>query len=241
MKDIMDTCHKFDPNLKQKIMELINYTTLTPTVGGSFSNGWEVMKKYFFYLLIVVIIIGLVDGPTMGMNFDGGDFRMTAGMIFLAIFGLAYSFLLAPVFTYSSKLIYIDAVRDKEIEFKKLIAGFNNYLNVVLANLLKVALVAMGFLFFIIPGIVLLCRLAFVSYVVMDEGLDPVQALERSWKLTKGIGWDIFAMAIISFFICIGGIILLIVGIFPALIWIHSAFASMYQAALNRENSQAAP
>ena len=222
-------------------MELINYSTLTPTVGGSFSNGWEVMKKYFFYLLIVVIVIGLLDGPSYSYRFDNSDFNFTPGMIFLGIFTLAYGFLLAPVFVYSSKLIYIDAVRDKEIEFRKLLAGFHNYLNVILANLLKVALVAMGFLFFIIPGIILLCRLAFVSYVVMDEGLDPVQALERSWKLTKGIGWDIFAMAIISFFLVIGGLILLIVGIFPALIWIHSAFASMYQAALNRENPIAMP
>ncbi len=217
-------------------MELINYSTLTPTVGGSFSNGWEVMKKYFFYLLLVVILIGLVDGPSYSMKFNNDDFHMTVGMIFLLIFGLAYSFLLAPVFVYSSKLIYIDAVRDKEIEFNKLLAGFQNYLNVILANLLKVALVTMGFLFLIIPGIIILCRLSFVSYLVMDEDLDPVQALERSWKLTKGIGWDIFAMGIISFFIWIAGLIVLIVGIFPAIVWTHSAFASMYQGALNREN-----
>ncbi len=218
-------------------MELINYTTLTPTIGGSFSNGWEVMKKYFFYLLVVVILMGLVQGPNAGFNYDGEPFLMTAGMIFLAIFGLAYGFLLAPVFIYSSKLIYIDAVRDKEIEFRKLIAGFNNYLNVILANLLKVAIVAMGFFFLIIPGIILACRLVFVSYLVMDENLDPVQALQRSWQLTRGIGWNIFGMAILSFFIIIGGLILFIVGIFPALIWTHSAFASMYQAALNKENS----
>lgn len=230
-------------------MELINYARLTPTIGGSFSNGWNVMKNYFLYLLLIVIVIGMVNGPAgFKISADSGDFGFihgfplrgenlffTFGAIFLVLFGLAYYFLLLPVFNYSAKLIYIDAVREKEIDFRKLIAGFNNYMNVILANLLKFALVGMGFLFLIIPGIILACRLAFVSYLVMDKNLDPIQAIEQSWKLTKGLGWNIFIMAIFSVFIFIFGIILLIVGVFPALIWINSSFASIYQGALNRK------
>lgn len=230
-------------------MELINYTRLTPTLGGSFSNGWQVMKSYFLYLLLVVIVIGMVNGPGgFNIDADSGDFGfihgiplkpdnlfVTIGIVFLVLFGFAYYFLLVPVFNYSAKLVYLDAVREKEIELQKLIAGFSNYLNVILANLLKSALVVMGFLFFFIPGIIIFCRLAFVSYLVMDKNLDPLQAIEQSWKLTRGIGWTIFGMVIFSFFILILGLMLLIIGIFPALIWINSSFASIYQAALNRQ------
>ncbi|WP_339738678.1 hypothetical protein [uncultured Sunxiuqinia sp.] len=230
-------------------MELINYTRLTPTLGGSFSNGWQVMKSYFLYLLLVVIVIGMVNGPAgFKINADSGDFGfihgiplkpdnlfVTIGVVFLVLFGFAYYFLLVPVFNYSAKLVYLDAVREKEIELQQLIAGFNNYLNVILANLLKSALVVMGFLFFIIPGIIIFCRLAFVSYLVMDKNLDPLQAIEQSWKLTRGIGWTIFGMTILSVFIFIFGLMLLIIGVFPALVWINSSFASIYQAALNRQ------
>ena len=218
-------------------MELINYTRLTPTLGGSLSNGWEVMKKYFLYLLLVVIVVGMVTGPAGSkININSDNFVFSFGAILLMLFSMAYYFLLLPVFKYSSKLIYIDAVRDKEIDFSKLIAGFKNYLNIILANLLKHALIAMGFLFFIIPGIIIACRLAFVSYSVMDKDLDAIQAIEKSWKLTKGIGWNIFGMAILSFFIGACGIAFFIIGIFPALIWIHSSFASMYQGALNKDD-----
>lgn len=230
-------------------MELINYTRLTPTLGGSFSNGWQVMKSYFLYLLLVVIVIGMVNGPAgFKINADSGDFGfihgiplkpdnlfVTIGVVFLVLFGFAYYFLLVPVFNYSAKLVYLDAVREKEIELQQLIAGFNNYLNVILANLLKSALVVMGFLFLIIPGIIIFCRLAFVSYLVMDKNLDPLQAIEQSWKLTRGIGWTIFGMTILSVFIFIFGLMLLIIGVFPALVWINSSFASIYQAALNRQ------
>ena len=234
--------------LKWKIMELINYMNLTPTLGGSFSNGWQVMKKNFLYLLLVVIVIGLVNGPAgFKIDSDSGNYGFihgfpihrdnlffTMGAIFLIFFGIAYYFLLVPVFNYSSKLIYLDAVREKDIEMRKLLAGFNNYLNIILANLLKTALVGMGFVFLIIPGIILACRLVFVSYLVMDKNLDPIQAIEKSWQLTRGIGWNIFGMGIMTFFIWLMGLIMLVVGVFPALIWIHASFASMYQAALNR-------
>lgn len=230
-------------------MELINYIRLRPTLGGSFSNGWQVMKNYFLYLLLVVILMGMIDSPGgFKINVDSGDygfihgfplgadnFFVTIGVLFLILFGFAYYFLVVPVFKYSAKLIYIDAVREKEIELRKLIAGFNNYLNIILANLLKSALLAMGILFFIIPGIIIACRLAFVSYLVMDKNLDPIQAIEQSWHLTRGTGWTIFGMGILSIFIFIFGLLLLFIGVFPAIIWIHTSFASLYQAALNRK------
>lgn len=219
-------------------MELINYTRLTPTFGGSFSNGWDVMKKYFMYLLLVVIIVGIFNGPSGGAKFSSDDmnWHLLPFVLFFVFIGVAYAFLVLPVITYGSKLIYLDAVRDKEIDIKKLFDGFRIYLNIILANLLKTVLVFVGFLMLIIPGIIAACRLAFVPYLVMDEKLDGVQAVERSWKLTRGKGWTIFFMGITSFFIVIAGLICLIIGIFPALIWVHSSFASLYQAALNEEN-----
>jgi hypothetical protein len=39
-------------------------------------------------------------------------------------------------------------------------------------------------------------------------------------------------MGITSFFIIIFGLILLIVGIFPAIVWVSSSFASLYQSVL---------
>jgi hypothetical protein len=35
----------------------------------------------------------------------------------------------------------------------------------------------------------------------MDKDMEPMQAVEKSWQLTRGHGWKIFWMAILSFFI----------------------------------------
>lgn len=110
-----------------------------------------------------------------------------------------------------------------------------NYLHIVLANLLVVALVVLGFFALLVPGIIIACRLSFVSYIVMDKKLDPIEAVELSWKLTKGHGWQIFFMGLTSFFIIIFGLILLIVGIFPALMWIGSSFATLYESVIREK------
>ena len=88
----------------------------------------------------------------------------------------------------------------------------------------------------IIPGIIILCRLVFVPFLVMDKDLEPMKAVEKSWQMTKGHGWTVFFMAILSFFIAIAGLIVFFVGILISITWIHAAFASLYQAVLNEDD-----
>ena len=133
--------------------------------------------------------------------------------------------------------MFVHAARGIRPEFATLIKGFTeNYLHIVLASLLTIALIMLGMIVLIIPGIIIACRLAFVSYLVMDRKLDPIVAVEESWRLTRGHGWTIFAMAILSFFIFIAGLIMLIVGTIPAVIWIKSSFASLYEAVRIEKN-----
>jgi hypothetical protein len=57
----------------------------------------------------------------------------------------------------------------------------------IVCSLLLAIVVGFGFLFFMIPGIVLLCGLllAFPA-LVLEPGSSPTGALSRSWSLTRG-------------------------------------------------------
>lgn len=234
-------------------METINEYILVPGFKNSFRTGWKVMKDNFLRLFLVVIILSVLVGPFKIPNFkfDLGDipgvndnFGKFIGLgIFAAFFGLIafiYSFLVAPVFQYGGNLIFVHSVRRIKPDFELLIRGFSeNYLHIILANLLVLALVVLGFIALIVPGIIIACRLAFVSYLVMDKKLDPIEAVETSWRLTRGHGWKIFFMGFASFFIIIFGVIMVVVGLFPALIWIGSSFAALYQSVLNEKEKSA--
>jgi len=235
---------------------------LVPTFGNSFGTGWRVMFDNFLRLFLVVIILAIIAVPFKIFNFDfnssdlhGGPwnwhwqgdwehiFSLASLGIFAAFFallGLLYAFLVAPIFEYGGDMIFVQAVRKIKPDFEYLVKGFmENYLHIVLANLLVFALVVIGLFALIIPGIIIGCRLVFVSYIIMDKKLDPIEAVELSWKLTKGHGWQIFFMGFVSIFIIIFGLLMFIVGIFPAIIWICSSFASLYESVLREKEKPA--
>ena len=238
-------------------METNNEYKLVPGFENSFGTGWKVMFDNFLRLFLVIIVLSIVTAPFQIFNFHfdlsdlhrfpwnfGGDwghniFRLGTLGIFAAFFGLLamlYAFLVAPVFQYGGNMIFVQAVRKIKPDFEYLIKGFmENYLHIILANLLVFALVVLGLFALIIPGIIIGCRLVFVSYIIMDKKLDPIEAVELSWKLTRGHGWKIFFMGFVSIFIVIFGLIMLIVGIFPAIIWISSSFAALYESVLREK------
>lgn len=214
--------------------------TITPSIGGSFSYAWSKMFDKFIYLLVIIIISGILQGPAQ-TTFKADSFHFW--MIPVITFGLIWGFLVVPVIKYGEKYLFLKAMREEEFEIRDLFDGFSGmYGNIILTNLIVFAMVVFGFIMLIIPGIILACRLAFVPYILMDQKLEPMQAVEKSWQMTRGHGWEIFFMGIISFFLIIGGIICLIAGVFISIMWIHSAFASLYQSVLNQDiNSNILP
>ena len=193
--------------------------------------------KYFLHIFLVGLIGGAASLPSWYQGDWGGGIT-TGGTVMLTIFIAAYSLLVLPVITYGSTRIYLKYMRDEQADIREIVDGFKtNYLNIVLANLLVFAIVGIGFFLLIVPGIVFACRLAFVPYLVMDKGMDPAGAVEKSWTMTRGHGWRIFGMFLLAFPISIIGFCMIFVGLFFAGLWISCAFASLYYAVDTKEQA----
>ncbi len=246
-------CMIFNQNILY--METTEKYNHKATFSASFGNGWSVFGDQFLTLFLVTIILAVIDAPTQMFQmkigptdsfphfpfhywhvFDAWWIALGALVIVFGLIALAYSLLIVPVFDYGSAMMFVQASRKKRPDFATLVSGFReNYFQIVLANLLTTALIMIGFFALVIPGIIIACRLVFVSYLVMDKKLDPIAAVEESWKMTRGHGWTVFGMAIVSVFIAIAGLLLCIVGIFPAIVWIRSSFACFYQAVIEEK------
>ncbi|MDX9773291.1 MAG: hypothetical protein RBT02_07705 [Bacteroidales bacterium] len=222
-----------------------------PSFSGSYGTGWKAMTDNFLRLLLVIFVLAVISSPMTGFNakhnFNPGDFRhmpfdmedffrfgaLGLASAFMGLIAMLYYFLLRPVFKYGAKMMFVQAARQIMPDFNMLINGFRkNYLNIVLANLLVTALVGIGLVCLIVPGIIIGCRLAFTAYLVMDRDLDPIKAAEESWKLTRGHGWTIFLMGFIGFFIYIAGFICFFIGVLVSDMWIKSAYATLYHSVL---------
>jgi uncharacterized membrane protein len=216
------------------------------TAFGSFGYGWQQLWKYFLHLFLVGVIVAVLSVPASGPV--GREGMFDAGFAVVNLFIAAYGLLVLPIINYGGDWLYLRYMRDESPNIADIFSGFKrNYLNIVLANLLVFAICGIGVLLFIVPGVIFACRLSFVSYLVMDKGLDPVAAIEKSWNMTRGHGWRIFGMYLLAIPLVLGGFVLLIVGAVFALMWVATAFASLYhavdledQARLNQNGATAA-
>lgn len=209
---------------------------LMPTAGSVYSFGWNRMKQYFLDLFLITIIVGVVLVPLGMINSLNG--HHTPGGVLLRIFSYAYLLLLFVPINYGAASIFLRAVRGEKFEVKDMFATFENYMNVVLANVLHMAIIAIGIVLLVVPGIIFACRLAFVRYLVVDRDMDPVTAVKESWRMTEGHAGNIFLMGLLAIPVTIGGLICLGVGVIPAVMWIRSSFASMYYAVSGGESGE---
>ena len=199
-----------------------------PGVGSSYSNGWQQLKKYFLELLLITVV-GIVIGVPLGL-FRVGAETAGVGAAVLGIFGLAYSLLLVQPVDYGVSYANLRAARGDKLEIKDMFEAFKNYVNVVLANLLAGAIIIIGLVLLIVPGIIFACKLAFVPYLVVDRKMEAIEAVKESWRMTGGHAWKVFFIGVLAVLLAIAGLICFGVGIIFAIMWIRLAFASLYYA-----------
>ena len=205
--------------------------------GASYGHGWRVMWKYFLELLLIVFISFLLSIPTMGLSFvEECGWPMTFPLF---LFSLAYTILFLWPVEYGVSFAFLKAARGERPEAKDIFDVFQNWGNALLAHLLSAIIIGIGMFFFVVPGIIFACKLAFVPYLVVDRKMEAIEAMHESWRMTTGHAANVFLIVFISIFIAIAGLICFFVGVIVAGIWIKLAFASLYYAVAAREGKAA--
>jgi uncharacterized membrane protein len=211
---------------------------LMPGVGSAYGNGWRQLWKNFLELFLIGIIALIVGIPT-GM---GGWFEdiAVASAIF-GVFGFFYGILINGPVDYGVSFAYLKAARKDKLEIKDIFEAFKNYWNAVLANLLVLVIVVIGFVLLIIPGIVFACKLAFTPYLVVDRRMAVIEAVKESWRMTGGHAWKVFLIGLLGIPIVIAGLLCFGVGVIISIMWITIAFASLYYAVASLEEAAPRP
>ena len=88
---------------------------------------------------------------------------------------------------------------------------------VIITSLISAAIVFVGTLLCIIPGIIASFMLSYALYFVIDKDMAPVDALKASFNLVKDNLGEAFVWAIVAFLIVIAGFIACLVGAIVAI------------------------
>lgn len=81
----------------------------------------------------------------------------------------------------------------KESSYKELFSCFALAPKAIIGWILYCLMVWVGWLLLILPGFIALLRFAFFPYFIVDKNMGPIDALKKSYEVTKHHMWDIFA------------------------------------------------
>jgi uncharacterized membrane protein len=196
-----------------------------PEVISAYGHAWKHLWKSFWWLVLMAVII----------------YAISTVLGFLPIIGGIISLFVTGPLGYGVSYAYLRAARGEQVDINNMFVVFQNYLNVFLAGLLTGLIIGVGFIFLIVPGIYLACKLAFVPYIVVEKKLSATDAISMSWRMTNGYGWQIFLIGLLAIPVFVAGLICLGIGVVISFMLVFMALASLYYAVDSRTATPGPP
>jgi|HubBroStandDraft_1064217.scaffolds.fasta_scaffold24389_2 hypothetical protein len=185
-----------------------------------YERSWNLLKANFGPLFGVSLLITLVYCVLLGVEKHGLFF---IGPIFNKVIaaGLLYYFLLT--------------IRGQKPTVGDAFAGFTKaFLVLVVVGILFTALVTVGTICLILPGIYLAVAYSFAGILAVDKRLGFWESMETSRKVITRNWWRVFGLLLLSIPLLILGALALGVGVLVAIPLIVGALVYAYEDLCNR-------
>ena len=168
-------------------------------VSRSFSVWWSNLLKFgALTLLVIVPAVALVGGvayASVTAARGGGGLRGTELMILAA-----FPVVLAAMVVQMGALTYgaVQHLAGRPVRFGPMLAaGFRRAIPLIGVGIVAGAMVMTGFLLLVVPGIVVGCAVGVAIPAVVVEKIGPIDAIRRSWGLTRGNRLAFFAASFV--------------------------------------------
>jgi uncharacterized membrane protein len=178
------------------------------------SAGWSGTKQKFLLMVGVMLVAGIFAGVQTLAFYFGAD--MIQRHLLLIILLSIYQLVVSAVVSLGLIKLALHVQRQQPFtadDFLSVGAQLPSYCG---AYILRAIILGIGYLFFIIPGIILHIKLDQTDYFIVDRKMGPVAALEASWRVTNGAVLMLWVFGLLTSLIQIIGWFLLLIGALPA-------------------------
>lgn len=90
-------------------------------------------------------------------------------------------------------------------------------------------LTALGYLVSFAFNLLVMPRLTFAVFYVVDQGLSGTDALKRAWADTEASKWKVVLLALLAYPMMIAGALALLIGMIPAMVIWYLTYVSAYR------------
>jgi uncharacterized membrane protein len=189
--------------------------------------GWGTTKSNIGFFIGLLIVAGLIQYvPSIVAEIIEADAPDLSLIIRIA------SFVLLMIIGLGIIKICLRFCDGEKREFSDLFSCYPLFFKYLIGSILYGLIVVVGLILLIIPGIVWAIKFQFFDYLIIDKGLGPIDALEKSSEITRGVKWDLFIFGILLGIINLMGLLCLVVGLFVTIPVTMVAIAFVYRKLL---------
>jgi uncharacterized membrane protein len=196
-------------------------------ISSAINFGWETIKQRFWFFVGLTLFVGVVEALLSSLNSSVKENQQ----MFLWLIVMLLMWFIEWGLNLGMIVINLKTVDEQKAKFDDLFSKFDVMLMLrfFVASLVTGLAVTAGFLLLIVPGIIIALRLSYVGYALVDKNLGPIEAVKRSWEITKGNTWNLFLFMLTMIGVNLLGALLLLVGLFVTIPLSMLATAYVYR------------
>jgi len=207
--------------------------------GDTIRYGWETFKKrpWFFVgaTLVIAIVYALASGISSGIDSAVGGSAEEPTVI-----GGIVNYGLGTLISMGVTAFYLAAHDNPDTAELSMLWHPQPFWKFLGATVLTTLAIVVGFMLLIVPGIIAMLLFMFSTFVVIDQGLGPIEAMKESMRISEGNRWPLLGFVCLLFLILIAGALVFGVGLLVAMPIATLAFAHAYRV-LSGRAGRAAP
>jgi hypothetical protein len=190
-------------------------------IGETFGLAWEGFKRCWGVLVgsyFLSAIIGGVPGQAPAIlvathTVDQGSTEYWTVYSICTVLGLMIQSFFQPGLI----RIWLAVARGQAPEFGAMFGGGSKFLPVFATLLLTILAIMIGYVFLVVPGVIIGLGLMFSQFYVVDADMGPIEGMKASWQATNGHKGKLFLFSLVGGIVIFLGLLACCVGIYATL------------------------
>jgi hypothetical protein len=165
------------------------------SIGEILDTSFQVYRRHFGALATIVLICNGLPILLQIYTRAGGGSHWSLTLLYVVLVVV-----LGLIATGASVFVVSESYLGRAITAREALARAAPFVGPLIIASLSVGLLAMmGFILLVIPGLIVICGLALTVPAVVVESASPMDALGRSWTLTRGYRMRMFGLFLLIF------------------------------------------
>ncbi len=194
--------------------------------------GWNTMKADIGFFIVLLLVTWLIAGGTQGVAA-----YLKERIHFLSVIVFIIAIILEMGITLGLMKIAIMFADSEKGQIGDLFSCFRLLLRYIAATVIYCAIVMVGLLLLVLPGVIWGIKFFYYPYLIVDKDEGIIGSLRASSQITMGAKWDLLGLFLVLALINILGVVCLFVGLLVTVPITMVATAVAYRSLLAQTQS----